>query len=328
MSLQQIRRREVIAAIAGAAIWPIAAQAQGQKDKVYRVGILGLLKRPSEQVFRDAMHDLGYVEGKNVLYDVRYAEGNADQLPSLAAQLVRLNVDVMVTAGGPAAEAARQATTSVPIVLWGAGDPIGTGLITNVSHPGGNLTGITELSTELTSKRLQLFREAVPGLHRIAVLWNIGDRSMTLRFQEVETAAPRLRLSVMPLPIRKLDDFDVAFDTMRRDRPDGILVVTDSLTRLKEGSLFEFARGQRLPTMFEFPSSAEDGGMIAYGPSVAEMAPRAAAFVDKILKGTKPGDLPIETPVRWYLVVNLKTARAIGREIPTSIVLRADKVIE
>ena len=197
------------------------------------------MKRPSEQVFGDAMHDLGYIEGKNVFYDARYAEGNADQLPSLAAQLVRLNVDVMVTTGGPATEAARQATTSVPIVLWGAGDPIGTGLITNASHPGGNLTGITELSTELTSKRLQLFREAVPDLHRVAVLWNVGDRSMTLRFQEVETAAPGLRLRVMPLPIRKLDDFDAAFDAMRGNRPDGIFVVTDALTRLKEGSLFE-----------------------------------------------------------------------------------------
>jgi putative ABC transport system substrate-binding protein len=213
-------------------------------------------------------------------------------------------------------------------VLWGVGDPIGTGLITNASHPGGNLTGITELSTELTSKRLQLFKEALPDLHRVAVLWNVGDRAMTLRFQEVETAAPGLQLSVMPLPIRKLDDFDAAFDAMRGNRPDGIFVVTDALTRLKEGSLFEFARGQRLPTMFEFPPSAKDGGMIAYGPSIAEMAPRAAAFVDKILKGTKPGDLPLETPVHWYLVVNLKTARAIGLEIPTSILLRADEVIE
>src|SRR5262249_2152862 len=186
----RMRRREFIAGLGGVAAWPLAAGAQAQKDKVYHIGILSLLKRPSEQVFRDAMHDLGYIEGRNVFYDVRYAEGNADQLPSLAAQLVRLNVDVMVTAGGPAAEAARQATTNVPIVLWGAGDPIGTGLITNASHPGGNLTGITELSTELTSKRLQLFKEAVPDLHRIAVLWNVGDRAMTLRFQEVETAAP------------------------------------------------------------------------------------------------------------------------------------------
>jgi putative ABC transport system substrate-binding protein len=323
-----MRRREFIAGLGGVAAWPLAAGAQAQKDKVYHIGILSLLKRPSEQVFRDAMHDLGYIEGRNVFYDVRYAEGNADQLPSLAAQLVRLNVDVMVTAGGPAAEAARQTTTNVPIVLWGAGDPIGTGLITNASHPGGNLTGITELSTELTSKRLQLFKEALPDLHRVAVLWNVGDRAMTLRFQEVETAAPGLQLSVMPLPIRKLDDFDAAFDAMRGNRPDGIFVVTDALTRLKEGSLFEFARGQRLPTMFEFPPSAKDGGMIAYGPSIAEMAPRAAAFVDKILKGTKPGDLPLETPVHWYLAVNLKTAKAIGLEIPTSILLRADEVIE
>ncbi len=313
----------LIGAMAGISV----AQAQ-RTEKTYRVGVLDMLKRPSEQVLRDALRHLGYVEGKNIIYEARYAEGNADRLPGLAADLMSLKVDVIITAGEQAAEAAKQATTTVPIVLWRVGDPLGTGLVTNVSHPGGNLTGITELSTELTSKRLQLFKEAIPGLRRIVVIWNVDDRSMRLRFQEVEAAAPGLELSVMRAPIRKIEDFDAAFDAIARDRPDGILVVTDSLTSHKEGSLFEFARAQRLPTMFEFPSSTKAGGLISYGVNIAELAPRAAAFVDKILKGANPGDLPLEAPVHWYLVVNLKTAKSIGIEIPSSILLRADEVIE
>ena len=297
-------------------------------DKIYRVGILDLVKRPSEDMLRGALRDLGYVEGRNAVYEARYAEGHADRLSALAADLVRLKVDVIVTAGEPAAEAAKAATATVPIVLWRVGDPIGTGLVTNVSHPGGNITGVTELSTEVTAKRLQLFKEAVARLRRIAVIWNAGDRSMRLRFQEVAAAAPGLGLSVMPQPIRRLDDFEAAFDAMARAPPDGLLVVTDSLTVLKEGALFEFARAHRLPTMFEFASSARDGGLISYGPSLAELAPRAAAFVDKILKGAKPGDLPLEAPVHWYLVVNLKTAKALGLAVPPSILLRADEVIE
>lgn len=304
------------------------ADAAGQPERRFRIGILGGLKRPSEDVFREAMRKLGYIDGKNTINETRYADGQAERMPQLAAELVRLKVDIIVTAGGPAAEAAKEASTTIPVVLWGAGDPVGTGLVTNVSHPGGNLTGVTELSTELTSKRLQLFKEAVPRLRRMAVIWNVGDRSMTLRFNEVEAAAPALQLSVMPLPIRKLDDFETAFAAMSRSRPDGVLVVTDSLTRLKEGALFEFVRARRLPTMFEFPSSAKDGGLISYGPSLAELAPRAAAYVDKILEGAKPGELPIETPVRCYLVVNLRTAKTIGIDLPVSILTRADEVIE
>jgi putative ABC transport system substrate-binding protein len=321
-----MRRREVIAGIAtAAAAWPAAAQVQ---PRVFRVGILSLLRRPSEDVLREALHNLGYVEGKNIVYEARYGRGQAERMAELAAELARAKVDVIVTAGYLAAEAAKQATSTVPIVLWGAGDPVGTGLVREVSSPGGNLTGISELSTELTSKRLELFKEAVPGLRKLAVIWNAGDRAMTLRFNEVETAAPTLRLRVTAIPIRKLDDFDAAFDALARDRPDGLVIVSDGLTRLKEGALFEFARSQRLPTMFEFSGSVRDGGLISYGPSIAEMASRAAAFVAKILKGARPGDLPLETPVRWYLVVNLKMARVIGIELPPALVARADEVIE
>jgi putative tryptophan/tyrosine transport system substrate-binding protein len=322
-----MRRRDVLVLLGSAAASPLSARAQ-EPRKIYRIGILGLLKRPSEDAFRDAMRDLGYVEGKNLVYEARYAEGHADRLPALAIELIHLKVDVIVTAGALAAEAAKEATTAVPIVLWGVGDPIGIGLVTDVSHPGGNITGVTELSTELTAKRLQLFMEVIPSLKRIAVIWNSGDNAMSLRFREVEAAAPGLGLSVMPLPVQALDDFDTNFEAMARDRPDGVLVVTDVLTRLKEGALFEFARSQRLPTMFEFPRSVHDGGLISYGPSIAELSTRAAAFVDKILKGAKPGDLPIESPVHWYLVINLRTARVIGVTISSTILARADEVIE
>jgi putative ABC transport system substrate-binding protein len=320
-------RRAFIAALLGAVL-PIAAPLRAQAERVHRIGIIGLVRRPSEDVLRAAMRDLGYVEGRNVVYEARHAAGDAGRLPELARELLRLKVDVIITAGAPAALAAREATSTVPIVLWGAGDPVGTGLVRDVSRPGGNLTGIAELSTELTSKRLEVFKEAVPSLRRLAVIWNAGDRSMTLRFNEVESTAPRLQLAVTPLPIRKLDDFDGVFDAMAGDPPDGLFVVTDALTRIKEGALFEFARRQKLPTMFEFATSVTDGGLLSYGPSIAEMAPRAAAFVDKILKGARPGDLPLETPVGWHLAVNLKTARAIGLTIPPNLLARADEVIE
>src|SRR5262249_33480535 len=302
-----MRRREFITLIGGAAAWPLVARAQQASGKAYRIGILGLVQRPTEGLLRPALRDLGYVEGRNLEYEARYASGNAERLPSLADELVRLKVDIIVTAGAPAAEAAKKATTSIPVVFWGAGDPVATGLIVNLTKPGGNLTGVTELSTELTAKRLQLFKEAIPSLSRVAIIWNAGDRSMSLRFTEAESAAPNLGLSLMPLPIRALDDYAVAFDAMTKERPDGVFMVSDALTRWGEVARFEFLRAKRLPSMFEFPTAARDGALMSYGPNLGELAPRAAAFVDKILKGAKPGDLPIEVPVRWQLIVNLKT---------------------
>jgi putative tryptophan/tyrosine transport system substrate-binding protein len=322
-----MNRREFIALVGGAAAWPIAARAQ-QSAKVYRIGILGLVQRPGEGVLRQALRDLGYVEGRNLVYEARYAGGQLERMPSLAAELVRLNPDVIITAGAPAAEAAKQATSTIPVVFWGAGDPIATGLVFNIAHPGGNMTGVTELSTELTAKRLQLFKEAIPTLARVAIIWNAGDRAMSRRFEEAEAAAPSVGVSLVTLPVRQADDFERAFEAMARDRPDGVFMVNDALTRLNEGALFEFLRANRLPSIFEFPPNARDGALMSYGPSLEELAPRAAAFVDKILKGAKPGDLPIEAPVRWQLVVNLKTARAIGVTIPPAILARADEVIE
>ncbi len=311
---------------AGMAV-PMLARAQ-TAPRTYRIGILSLVQRPSGADLRQALRDLGYIEGRNLVYEARYAGGDADRMQTLAEELVRLKVDLIVTAGGPAAEAAKKATSTIPVVLWGAGDPVATGLVLNVAHPGGNITGVTELSTELTGKRMQLFKEAIPGLARVAIIWNAGDRAMSLRSAEAEAAAPGLGLSLMSLPIRQLDDFEKTFETMRRDRPDGVFMVSDALTRLREGAVFEFLRANRLPSIFEFPPAARDGALMSYGPDLAELAPIAAGFIDKILKGAKAGDLPLETPARWKLIVNLKTARAIGVTIPPAILLRADEVIE
>jgi putative ABC transport system substrate-binding protein len=321
-------RRKFIAGLGAAVSVPsIAGHALAQQPRIYRVGILGILRRPSESAFRDAMKDLGYVEGKNVVYLARYSQ-KMDRLAETAAELVRARPDIIVTAGGPAAAAAKAATTTIPIVLWGAGDPVGSGIIVNVSHPGGNITGVTELSTELTAKRLQLFKDVVPGLKRVAVIWNDEDRAMSLRFREAEDAAPRLGMSIKPLPIHDVDDFDAVFTALARDPPDGVLVVTDRITAEREPELIRFLIIRRMPSAFEFPQGARAGGLMSYGPSIAELAPRAAAFVDRILKGAKPGDLPLEAPVKWHLIVNRKTAQAIGIEIPQSILTRADEVIQ
>jgi putative tryptophan/tyrosine transport system substrate-binding protein len=314
-----------LAWIAGAGAWPAIAQQQTQK--VYRVGILSTLQRPSESVFRKVMQDLGYVEGKNVVYDARYA-GSTELLPDAATALVRAEPDIIVTAGGPASLAAKKATATIPIILWGAGDPVGTGLVVNVSHPEANVTGITELSTELTAKRLQLLRETVPSLKRVAVIWNPEDRAMTLRFREAEEVAPRLGLTLIAVPIRVVEDFDAAFVMMARDSPEGVLFVSDQVTARRRAALIQFMTAHHLPSIFEFPEEARAGGLMSYGASIAELAPRAAAMVDRILKGAKPSELPLEAPVRWRLVVNLKTATAIGLDVPRTVLAGADEVIE
>ncbi|MBI1774230.1 MAG: ABC transporter substrate-binding protein [Proteobacteria bacterium] len=322
-----MRRRDCLALLLGTAgAWPYRLWAQ-TAGRVYRIAVLGILRRASETVFRDAMRDLGYVEGRNVLYQVHYA-GQADRLAETAALLVQSQPDVIVTAGGPAAEAAKAATASIPIVLWGAGDPVGIGVVVNISHPEANITGVTELSTELTAKRLQLLQETVAGLSRVAVIWNEQDRAMSLRFREAEAAAQILGIGLMTLPIRDLKDFDAAFAMLAQSPPDGVLVVTDLVTAQRHSELIEFLRAHRLASIFEFPEQARAGGLLSYGASIAELAPRAASFVDKILKGAKPSDLPLEAPARLRLIANLKTARAIGRDIPTSILIRADEVIE
>jgi putative ABC transport system substrate-binding protein len=249
-------------------------------------------------------------------------------LAPLAAELVDLKVDLIVTRGGPAAQAARQATTTIPIVISGAGDAVGTGLISSLAHPGGNITGISDQAAELSAKRLELLKDAVPKASRIAVLWNADDLAMTLRYREVERAARILRVTVQPLGVREPEDFDTAFAAMIRNRPDAFFLVTDALTTLNRKRIIDFAAAHRIPAMYEFDFLVRDGGLMSYGWDLDDNLRRAAVYVDKILKGAKPGDLPVEQPTRYYLLINLKTAKALGLTIPQSLLLRADAVIK
>ena len=324
-------RRAFLGALAGAVLAPISAGAQ-QPTKVWRIGYLhGAARTPDgapPAALRQALQALGYVEGKDVTYVGRWAEAKRERLPGLAAELVDLKVDLIVTRGGPAAQAARQATTTIPIVISGAGDAVGTGLISSLAHPGGNITGISDQAAELSAKRLELLKDAVPKASRIAVLWNADDLAMTLRYREVERAARILRVTVQPLGVREPEDFDTAFAAMIRNRPDAFFLVTDALTTLNRKRIIDFAAAHRIPAMYEFDFLVRDGGLMSYGWDLDDNLRRAAVYVDKILKGAKPGDLPVEQPTRFYLLINLKTAKALGLTIPPSLLQRADEVIQ
>ena len=327
-----ISRRAFISSVAGGLLAaPLAAEAQ-QAGKAWRIGFLSGSARPPDGAppiaLRQALAELGYVDGKTVTYAGRWAEAKSDRLPALAGELVGLKVDLVVTIGGPASEAAKDATSTIPIVIAGAGDVVGTGLVASLARPGGNVTGITDQATELSAKRLQLLKEAVPKASRIAVLWNAADRAMTLRYREVERAARVLHVSVQPLGVREPDDFEVAFSTMARERPDALFLVTDSLTILNRQRVLDFATTHRIPAMYEFGFLVRDGGLMSYGPNLDDSFRRAAVYVDRILKGAKPGELPVEQPNRYYLLINMKTAKALGLTIPQSLLLRADELIQ
>ncbi|HKW90531.1 MAG TPA: ABC transporter substrate-binding protein [Methylomirabilota bacterium] len=325
-------RRAFIAAVAlGLTAGPRRGSAQ-PKGKTWRVGFLsGGAKTPDGAPplpLRQALQALGYVEKQNVVYLGRWADAKQERLPALAAELVDLKVDVIVTVGGPATTAAKRATSSIPIVLALVGDADGLGLIESLAHPGGNVTGVTDQSVELSAKRLEILKEAVPKASRIAVLWNADDRGMTMRFREVEKAAQRLRVSVQPLGVREPDDFDTAFSAMTQTRPDALFLVTDALTLLNRKRVIDFALVHRIPAMYEFNLLVRDGGLMSYGANQDDNYRRAASYVDRIFRGAVPGDLPVERPGRYYLTINLKTARALGLTIPQSLLVRADEVIE
>ena len=326
-----ITRRAFLGTLAGAVLAPLSAGAQ-QATKVWRIGYLhGGARTPDgapPAALRQVLQALGYVEGKDVTYVGHWAEAKSERLPGLAAELVDLKVDLIVTRGGPAAQAARQATTTIPIVISGAGDAVGTGLISSLAHPGGNITGISDQAAELSAKRLELLKDAVPKASRIAVLWNADDLAMTLRYREVERAARILRVTVQPLGVREPEDFDPAFTAMTRNRPDAFFLVTDALTTLNRKRIIDFAAAHRIPAMYEFDFLVRDGGLMSYGWDLDDNLRRAAVYIDKILKGAKPGDLPVEQPTRFYLLINIKTAKALGLTIPPSLLQRSDEVIQ
>jgi putative ABC transport system substrate-binding protein len=324
------RRRLLIAAGAFAAL-PITGMAQ-QPGKTWRIGFLAGAGRPQNGLppvpLRAGLADLGYAEGSNVVYEGRWAEGRFDRFPALAEELVKLRVDAIVVIGWVATRAVKRATSTIPIVIAGVGDAVESGLATSLARPGANLTGMSDMEAELSSKRLQLLKETVPKAARMAVLWNQDDLGMTLRYRNIDAAARSLGVAVQALGVREPDDFEVAFSAMKRERPDALFLVTDALTNLNRKRVIEFAAAHRIPAMYENGTYVRDGGLMSYGSNIEDGLRRAAYYVDRILKGAKPGELPMEQPTRYYLVVNLKTAKTLGLTFPASVVLRADNVVE
>lgn len=307
---------------------PAGAQ---QPAKFPRIGLLTFTAPPppsSPTPFEEGLRQLGYVEGQNITIERRYASGKMDRLPELAVELARLPLTVILTQSFPAAFAAKQATSSIPIVVMGAGDPVASGLVASFARPGGNITGVSALEAELSGKRLELLKESFPKLTRVAVLWNSADFGMTLKFREIQLAAQVLRVGVEASAVREPKDFEAVFSTMMLKRPDALFVITDPLTGLNRKHLVELATKNRLPAMYENAPYVDAGGLMAYGPSQAENLQRALHHVDKILKGAKPGELPIEQPSKFELIVNLKAAKQIGLTIPPNVLARADRVIK
>ncbi len=328
-----MRRRAFIALLGGAAAaWPLAARAQ-QRGKIYRVGLLanGPAIGPLDERRKTLLAVLvarGFVEGQNLVLLQRAADGRAERLNGLAAELKVANVDVIVTFGYPAAVAAKMAAKDLPIVVTGAGDPVATGPVDGLARPGGNITGVTELSTELSAKRLEILKDAVPELRRVAMLWNAADLGMTLRYRAAEDAARVLGIKVQTLGVREPDDFDHSFAEMTRERPDAILMVSDALTMLNRKRVVKFAKTNRLPTIFEVTAPVRDGGLMSYGPKQSAIGERAADLVARILRGARPADLPLELPTHFEFLINLKTAQALGLALPPTLLARADEVIE
>jgi putative ABC transport system substrate-binding protein len=325
-------RRSVMLTLAGSLLAASFTSHAQKPAKVWRIGFLSGGARPADgappAALRHALEELGYVNGKNVTYAGRWAEAKPERLPGMAAELVGLDVDLLLTAGSPAADAAKKATSTIPIVVVAAGDAAETGLVASLARPGGNITGISEPATELSAKRLGLLKETVPGARRVAVIWNANDRAMTLRYGEVARAARVLQVTVQPLGVRNPEDIDEVLATMARERPDAFFVVSDSLTNINRKRILDFASAHHIPAMYEFGYYVHDGGLMSYGPNFDEMWGRAAVYVDRILKGAKAGDLPVEQPTRYYLIVNLKTAKTLDLAIPQPLLLRADEVIQ
>lgn len=320
-----------IALAAGALLAALAGALAETPGKVARVGLLSV-GAPDAGIGGPGMvHDFekrGWVAGRTIVFERRAAAGKLERVPAMVDELAAANVDVIVTQGFVAAVNAKERGGGIPIVVTGAGDPVSTGLAASLARPGANVTGVSEIASELSAKRLELLKEAVPGIHSVAVLWNADDLGMTLRYRAAEVQAQKLGLIIVPLGVRAPDDFETAFSEMTKTPPDAILMVTDILTNLNRKRVIDFAAAHRLPSIFEYDFLAHDGGLMAYGPDLDEIYDRAAGLADRILRGAKPADLPLELPTHFQFALNLKTAKALGLTIPEASLLRADDVIE
>jgi putative tryptophan/tyrosine transport system substrate-binding protein len=326
-----MKRREVITLLGGAAAtWPITARAQQQVGKLPTIGFLGAdasAFSPWTAAFVAHLRELGWIENRNVAIEYRWSEGRTERYAEIAAEFVRLKVDVIVTVGS-AVPTVKQATTVIPIVFAVAIDPVGSGLVASLAKPGGNVTGLSLQAANLAGKRIELLREVVPQLRRLAIIFNVDNAQPVLEMGETEAAAGTLGIEVAPIEIRRVEDFGPAFREALKAKADALYVAIDQLMVANLMRILTLALGARLPTIFSTRDFVRGGGFMSYGPSYTERFGRAADYVDKILRGTKPGDIPVEQPTKFELVVNLITAQALGLTVPPSLLARADEVIE
>lgn len=330
-------RRHFIATVAGAlAIVPAHSRAQ-QPAKMWRIGALGtgavgavgtVASNPPSATLRQALQQFGYVEGRNVTYLGRSAEGRIERLPKVAAELAALGVDLILTTGSEATRAAKQATTTIPIVFLGPSYPVEEGLVASFARPGGNITGITVAQSDHVSKHLQLLRDVVPNLGDVTVLWTRANPGSAFTLRDIESAAAPMRIRVQPVAIASADGVEESLATIARLRSGALIVLPSSLLAPHVARLAEIAIRSRVPTISAFKSYAEQGFLLSYGADIRELEPRVAAYVDRILRGANPGDLPVERPTKFELAINMKTAKAIGVAIPQALLLRADHRIE
>ncbi len=316
----------------GAILFALCSTADAQQPKkVPRIGYLGnsspALERDFVDAFRQGLGDLGYAEGHNILIEYRWAEGRYDRFPEFAAELVRLKVDVFLTAGTPGALAAKQATQTIPIVMAVSGDAVGTGLVQSLARPGGNITGLTRMTRDLDGKRLELLKEIVPSLSRVATLLNPANPISARGWTEAQPAAKALRLKLESVEVKAADEFEAAFAAIARKRPGGLFIIADQFLLAHRTQIVDFAARQSLPAIYPYSEFVDAGGLMSYAANDPAMFRRAATYVDKILKGTKPADLPVEQPTKFEFVINLKTAKQISLTIPPNVLARADKVI-
>jgi putative tryptophan/tyrosine transport system substrate-binding protein len=313
-----------------AALFTVCFSAQAQNPtKIHRIGYLAARSSPEprDEGFRRGLRDLGYVEGKNIAIEDRYARGKIEELAGFVAEMIRLNVDVIVATGTPAAQRAKQATSVIPIVMAIGDDPVEMGLIASLAHPGGNVTGVTSLATELRGKMLELLKEVVPRLTRIGVLWSPVDPRFVLNFKESEAVARSLGLQLQSLDVRGSDELDGAFRAAAKERAEALLMLRAPVINAHLKRIADMAMKSRIPAIHDDSVFVESGGLISYGTDFPHLYRRAAHYVDRILKGMKPADLPVEQPTRFELTINLKTAKQIGLNIPPNVLARADKVI-
>jgi putative tryptophan/tyrosine transport system substrate-binding protein len=309
---------------------PVVGAGAQQTGRVYRVGFLGGTSADAVPLrsLREGLRELGYVEDRNITFEYRFTYDRNERLPTLAAELVRSKVDVIITHASPATRAAKQATSTIPIVMVSVGDPVGTGFVASIARPGGNVTGLSNNDTGLAAKRLELLKEALPKLSRVAVLRNPANPSVASQFREAEDAARSLAIEVQAVDLQDPRELDAAFSMMAKARAGAVTVMGDPLFLSQQKRVADLALRKRLPSIFPRSENVEAGGLMSYGATLADMYRQAAVYVDKILKGAKPGDLPVEEPTRMYLVINQKTARALGLTIPPELLRRADQVIE